>query len=37
VGGSVLTVQSDVDFSADFGGAVIDGRTYPKEIYGLHQ
>jgi hypothetical protein len=37
MGGSVLTVQSDVDFNADFGGAVINGRTYPKEIYGLHQ
>jgi hypothetical protein len=37
MGGSVLTVQSDVDFNADFGGAVINGRTYPNEIYGLHQ
>jgi hypothetical protein len=37
MGGSVLTVQSDVDFSADFGGAVLNGRTAPKEIYGLHQ
>jgi hypothetical protein len=37
VGGSVLTVQSDVDFNADFGGVVINGRTYPNEIYGLQQ
>ena len=37
MGGSVLTVQSDVDFHADFGGVVINGKTYPSEIYGLHQ
>lgn len=37
VGGSVLTVQSDVDFNADFGGVVLNGRTAPNEIYGLHQ
>jgi hypothetical protein len=37
MGGSVLTVQSDVDFNADFGGVVVNGRTYPNEIYGLHQ
>jgi hypothetical protein len=37
VGGSVLTVQSDVDFNADFGGVVVNSRTYPNEIYGLHQ
>jgi hypothetical protein len=33
VGGSVLTVQSDADFNADFGGI----GTNPAEIYGLHQ
>jgi len=37
MGGSVLTVQSDVDFNADFGGVVLNGKTAPNEIYGLHQ
>ena len=37
VGGSVLTVQSDVDFNADFGGVSLNGKTAPAEIYGLHQ
>jgi hypothetical protein len=36
VGGSVFTVQSDVDFNTDFGSVVI-GLTATKEIYGLHQ
>jgi hypothetical protein len=33
VGGSVLTVQSDVDFNADFGGVGVN----PNEIYNQHQ
>jgi hypothetical protein len=33
VGGSVLTVQSDVDWNTDFGG--VTGQ--PVEMYGLHQ
>ena len=37
MGGSVLTVQSDVDFNLDFGGVTVNGRVYPAEIYGLHQ
>ena len=37
VGGSVLTVQSDVDFNLDFGGQIVNGVHYPAEIYGLHQ
>jgi hypothetical protein len=35
-GGSILTVQADVDFNAtDFGG--ITAGKKPAEIYGLHQ
>jgi len=33
VGGSVLTVQADVDWNTDFGG--VSGQ--PVEMYGLHQ
>jgi len=36
-GGSVLTVQSDVDFFLDFNGVKVNGLTYPSEIYGLRQ
>ena len=36
VGGSVFTVQSDVDFNADFGSVVV-GTSATKEVYGLHQ
>ena len=32
VGGSVITVQSDLDFNADFTGVGTD----PKELYGTH-
>jgi hypothetical protein len=32
VGGSVITVQSDLDFNADFAGVGTD----PKELYGTH-
>jgi len=35
VGGSVMTVQSDADFYADFGGHVV-GVSAQNEIYGLH-
>lgn len=31
-GGAVITVQSDLDFNADFAGVGTD----PKEMYGLH-
>jgi len=37
VGGAILTVQSDVDFNNDFGGNVVNGVTYPQELYNLHQ
>jgi hypothetical protein len=33
MGGSVLTVQSDTDFNADFGGVGVN----PAELYGQHQ
>jgi hypothetical protein len=36
VGGSVFTVQSDVDFHTDFGSVII-GTSATPEIYGLHQ
>lgn len=36
VGGSVFTVQSDVDFNADWGSVVV-GTSAAKEIYSLHQ
>jgi len=40
VGGSVFTVQSVIDFSADFGGTTYrNGKALPANygIYGLHQ
>ncbi len=37
VGGSVLTVQSDVDFFLDFHGTTVNGTKYPSEIFGLRQ
>jgi hypothetical protein len=33
MGGSVMTVQSDIDFHTDFGSTT----GYPKEFYGQHQ
>jgi hypothetical protein len=36
-GGAIETVQSDVDFNNDFGGNVVNGVTFPKELYNLHQ
>jgi len=37
VGGSVFTVQSDVDFNTDFGSIVQGGGGMTTEIFGLHQ
>jgi hypothetical protein len=37
MGGSVKTVQDDVDFSLELGGAAINGVHYPNEIYNLRQ
>lgn len=37
MGGSVLTVQSDVDFFLDFHGTTVNGTKYPSEIFGLKQ
>jgi hypothetical protein len=39
VGGTVMTVQDDVDFALDFGGAVVEGVTLPAtyEEFGMHQ
>jgi hypothetical protein len=37
MGGAVRTVQSDVDYLTDLGGAAVNGITYPAEIYNLHQ
>ncbi len=37
VGGSVFTVQTDVDFNADFGNLFLTGGKSLYEIYGLHQ
>jgi hypothetical protein len=36
MGGSVFTVQSDVDFNADFGSVIV-GTSATKEMIGLHQ
>jgi hypothetical protein len=37
VGGSVFTVQTDVDFNADFGSTFLTSSKPLYEIYGLHQ
>jgi len=37
VGGTVKTVQADVDYYLDLGGATVNGAHYPLEIYNLHQ
>jgi hypothetical protein len=37
VGGSVKTVEADVNYYLDLGGAVSNGIHYPLEIYNLHQ
>jgi hypothetical protein len=37
VGGTVKTVQADVDYYLDLGGAAINGVHYPLELYNLHQ
>ncbi|MGA7218171.1 MAG: hypothetical protein WBX38_07655 [Candidatus Sulfotelmatobacter sp.] len=36
VGGTVVTMQSDADFNADFGSAAV-GTSITKEMIGLHQ
>jgi hypothetical protein len=36
-GGAIQTIQSDVDFNNDFGLNVVNGVTYPNELYNLHQ
>ncbi len=37
VGGSVFTVQTDVDFNSDFGNDFLTSGNSLYEIYGLHQ
>lgn len=37
VGGTVKTVQADVDYYLDLGGATVNGAHYPLELYNLHQ